>query len=155
MAESPLTVRPYRSTDHDAVMALADRLSIGVAPWRDPSAVAGAVRSWVAGSIEGVDPEDSPVFVAADARDLVGFVSCGRRAHWTGESDAYVGELVVAEPAQGRGVARALMSAAEDWARQGGVRRLTIETGAANDGARAFYAAIGYAEEEVVLSRGL
>jgi GNAT superfamily N-acetyltransferase len=108
----------------------------------------------VAGSIERIDPMDSPVLVAAGARDLVGFVSCGRRAHWTGESDAYVGELVVAEPAQGRGVGRALMAAAEEWAREGGHRRLTIET-AANDGARAFYAAIGYAEEEVVLSRGL
>lgn len=157
MTGTLMTIRPYRSADHDAVTALADRLRVGVAPWRDPSAVPQVVRSWVAGSIKDVDPVDSPALVAADAHDgrVLGFVCCGRRTHWTGQVDAYVGELVVAVPAQGRGVGRALVAAAAEWARQRGHHRLTIETGAANAGARAFYARLGYAEEEVVLSRGL
>lgn len=69
--------------------------------------------------------------------------------------DAYVGELVVDEQTTGHGVGRALMEAAECWARSAGHRRLSVETGAANLSARAFYAALGYAEEEVVLSRAL
>ncbi|CAN5543384.1 hypothetical protein BH23ACT6_BH23ACT6_24770 [soil metagenome] len=44
------------------------------------------------------------------------------------------------------------MAAAEEWARGVGCRRLTIETGGANNPARGFYAAAGYAEEEAVLS---
>jgi ribosomal protein S18 acetylase RimI-like enzyme len=36
-----------------------------------------------------------------------------------------------------------------------GLARITLETGAANDAARAFYAALGYREEDVRLSRAL
>lgn len=55
----------------------------------------------------------------------------------------------------GRGVGGALMRTVEDWARSAGHDRLTLETGAANHGARAFYAAAGYVAEEVVLTRSL
>jgi hypothetical protein len=38
------------------------------------------------------------VFVAEDTDgSVIGFVSVGSRLHWSGETDAYVGELVVAE----------------------------------------------------------
>jgi len=70
-----------------------------------------------------------------------------------GEVDAYVGELMVAEGAQRRGIGTRLVRAAEQWARSQGLRHLTLETGAANGTARAFYAALGYAEEDVRLTR--
>jgi len=47
------------------------------------------------------------------------------------------------------------MAAAEDWARARGLRHLTLQTGAANAEARAFYRALGYLEEEVRLTRSL
>lgn len=51
--------------------------------------------------------------------------------------------------------ATGLMVAAEEWARSSGLTRLTLETGARNVAARAFYRALGYDLEEVVLSRDL
>ncbi len=75
------------------------------------------------------------------------------RTHFTGQVDAYVGELVTAEGHERRGIARALMAAAEDWGAARGLRYLTLETGMANHAARAFYAGIGYQEEDVRLTK--
>ncbi len=149
------TIRQYEQADRSAVLALAERLSVGVAPWRDRRAVARTVESWVTESLDAADPAQAPIMVAELDGDVVGFVTGGTRRHWCGETDAYVGELVVAERAAGRGAGQALMTAMEGWAERAGYQRLTIETGAANRRARDFYGARGYTEEEVVLSRAL
>src|SRR5437879_4073510 len=148
---APFTVRRYRDGDAVAVMALADRLTVGVAPWRDERAVLAAVRGWVGDAVGG-DLEAEPVWVAEMDRAVVGFVHGGERRHFSGETDAYVGELVVARHAEGQGVGRALLAEVQRWAVGRGGRRLTLETGAANGSARAFYAALGFQEEDVRLS---
>ena len=58
-----------------------------------------------------------------------------------------------ADRAARRGIGRALVTAADEWARDRGLRNLTLHTGAYNAGARAFYADLGFAEEEVRLTR--
>jgi RimJ/RimL family protein N-acetyltransferase len=47
------------------------------------------------------------------------------------------------------------VAAAGEWARREGLPRLTLETGAGNAAARRFYAALGYVEEGVRLTRAL
>ena len=150
-----LVVRTYRPEDRPAALALATRLEIGVAPWRDPAAVQAAVAGWVRGSLDLAEAGERTVLVAVRDDALVGFVTVSRRAHFTGDVDGYVGELAVAAGEERRGVGRDLMRAAEQWAHDQGYRRLTLETGAANHSARAFYAALGYAEEDVRLTRRL
>jgi GNAT superfamily N-acetyltransferase len=56
---------------------------------------------------------------------------------------------------QGPGVGRSLIAAAEAWARDQGLAHLTLHTGAFNTSTRAFYAASGFAEEEVRLTRAV
>jgi ribosomal protein S18 acetylase RimI-like enzyme len=145
-----MLIREFRPSDRDAVLALAPRLTEGVAPWRDPDAVGRAVRQWVEGSIRS-----GTVFVADDDGRVAGFVSASTREHWSGAVDAYIGELVVDPAAEGRGVGRALVAAVEAWAVESGLRLLTLETGAANASARAFYRRLGFAEEDVRLTRRL
>jgi GNAT superfamily N-acetyltransferase len=48
-----------------------------------------------------------------------------------------------------------LMDAAEGWARRRGHQHITLETGAANGAARAFYDRRGYQEEDVRLTKTL
>ncbi|GAA2269163.1 hypothetical protein GCM10010149_07700 [Nonomuraea roseoviolacea subsp. roseoviolacea] len=150
---SGVVIRPYRDEDRDAIVALAPRLTEGVAAWRDADAVAAAVRDWVTGSLDRHGSDGHGVFVADRDGCVAGFVTMATRRHFTGEVDAYIGELVVGAEAEGTGVGRALVNAAESWARAHGLRRVTLETGAANGRARSFYRALGYAEEEVRLSR--
>jgi ribosomal protein S18 acetylase RimI-like enzyme len=148
-------VRDYRPEDCDALLKLAGRLAIGVAPWRDPNAVAAAVREWVVGSIDGATQGRGCVFVAVVDDEVVGFVSVGERRHWAGAEDAYVGELVTAEGAEGRGVGRALLVRAEQWGRERGYQRITLETGARNARALGLYEHLGWESEDVRLSKPL
>lgn len=152
---TPARIRPFAPADRDAVLGLAPRLTVGIAPWRDPAAFLAAARRWIEGSIAGIGPERA-VLVAEDGRGrCLGFVSVARDVHFTGEEQAYVGELAVAEEAEGIGVGRALMAAAEAWSRERGYRLIALDTGAANDRARGFYRRLGYAEESVKLVKVL
>lgn len=56
---------------------------------------------------------------------------------------AYVTALVVAPSAQGRGIGRALVAAAEDRARGAGCSRLTVTSAEHRAGAHAFYPRLG------------
>lgn len=85
----------------------------------------------------------------------VGFVGIASEVHFTGEAQAYIGELVVAEDAQGHGIGQCLLSAAESWARTNRYRVVALDTGAANSRARTFYARQGYNEESIKLAKVL
>lgn len=144
-----MEVRLYRAEDEEGVRALAPRLLIGAAEWIPSEAMLAAIHRWLDESLTGV------AFVAVEADRVRGFVTVTERRHFTGLPEAYVGELVVAEDAEGRGVGRALMEAVEAWARERELARVSLDTGAANSGARGFYVALGYAETEVRLSKAL
>lgn len=150
-----VVVREYRPTDEAAILALAPRLTEGVAPWRDPRAVLEAVIAWVGASVGQAHADGRAVFVAEVQGVLAGFVSVGEREHFTGAVDGYVGELVVSGSCARLGVGTRLMARAEEWARARGHAHLTLETGAANAAARTFYAALGYEDEDVRLTKRL
>jgi GNAT superfamily N-acetyltransferase len=150
-----IVIREYSPADRDHLIALAPRLTEGVAPWRDPAAVLTAVRGWISSSADTAAREDHAVYVALIGNQIAGFVTVMPRKHFTGQLDAYVGELVTAPGLERRGVARQLMAAAQRWAVDRGLAFLTLETGAANHGARSFYAALGFREEDVKLTRDL
>lgn len=148
-------IRPFLPADRDALLALASRLTINVPPWRDPGVALAATRGWIAKAIEDIGPGHA-LLVAEDLDGAcVGFVTVQRDTHWSGEEQAYVPELVVAEAAEGRGVGRALMAGVEAWAREQGLRLVELDTGVANTRSRAFYARLGYAEESVKLVKVL
>ena len=148
-------VRSYRAGDHAQVMALAPRLAESVASWRDPAAVLAAVHGWIQGSIEALSQPGHAVYVAVDGDAIVGVVTVGERTHFTGQVDAYVGELAVRPGMERRGIATQLMDAAETWGVRRGLSFLTLETGAANQPARKLYHALGYREEDVRLTKAI
>jgi ribosomal protein S18 acetylase RimI-like enzyme len=150
---TPALIRPYRTGDREQVLALAPRLTEGVAPWRDPEAVARAVRGWVADSVDAAAEPGHAVLVADLGGRIAGVVTLAERTHFTGQVDAYVGELAVAADLGRRGIATQLMAAAEEWAAQRGLAFITLETGAANEPARSLYAALGFRGEDVRLTK--
>ena len=155
MDNSDIVIRPAADDDQEAIFALAPRLAEGVAPWRDAGMARAAGQRWLRDSIAAAAAGDGAVFVAADGGTIVGVISVKASRHFTGERDGYIGELAVAERAARRGIGSALIEAAEGWARERGLVNLTLQTGALNTGARAFYAALGFAEEEVRLTRAV
>src|SRR5215213_10173765 len=148
-------VRPYAPPDREAVLALASRLTIGVAPWLDAAAMLVAAKDGLGRMLDRLRPDQAVLVTQADDGRVVGFVSVERQVAWAGGVQAYVGELVVAEAAEGRGVGRALLGAVEAWARDQDCRMVALDTGATNVRAREFYRRLGFGEESIKLVKVL
>jgi L-amino acid N-acyltransferase len=151
----PLIIRSATESDRAAVLELAPRLREGVAPWRPDAGVSAAVRGWVEGSLGAMSDGDQAVLVAELDGLLVGFVTLSSVRHWSGELDAWIGELVVHPDAEGRGMGTSLVEAVIERAREDGHARISVSTGATNSRARRLYAKLGFEDEDVTLSRGL
>jgi ribosomal protein S18 acetylase RimI-like enzyme len=113
------------------------------------------VLGWVAESIAAVGSPGHAVFVATKEDRVVGFVALSTRTHFTGDVDAYIGSLVVDQELERQGVGSMLLRVAEEWARDSGFQTLVLDTGARNTAARALYKAVGFAEEDIRLSKRL
>jgi GNAT superfamily N-acetyltransferase len=148
-------IRPVRASDHTDVMGLAPRLLVGVDPSRPTELVHTAIQGWVDESVRSAGSDDRAGWVAEHDGSVIGFVSVSVEDHWCGEEDAWVGELMVDERFERKGVARALIAKAKEWAAQRSLGHIRLTTGAANQGARAFYERLGYGLNEVTMTREL
>lgn len=148
-----IRVRPYVAEDREFVLGLAPRLAIGIPPWRDREKMIETAQGWITGSIEQ-HGKDTMVFVAENEQGKrLGFATVSHSTHFTGEGQAYIGELATSEEAEGLGAGKALAQACEQWGREQGYRILSLATGAANENALGFYRHIGFLEEDVKLVR--
>lgn len=152
-AEDAVAIRKYQPADADGVMALAPRLTEWVSDWRDPAAVWAAVHGWIRESAAAAGQDGHAFYVAVAGGEIVGLVTVCESAHFSGQVDAYVGELAVAHGWEGRGIARRLMRSAEDWAVARGLPFICLDTGAANGPARGLYASLGFQPESVRLTK--
>jgi RimJ/RimL family protein N-acetyltransferase len=89
---------------------------------------------------------DAAVLVAELDGTVVGRLSLARDAHPASHHVADLG-LMVAAGYRRRGVGRALLAAAEDWARGAGVSKLELHVFPHNEAALALYEACGYERE--------
>jgi RimJ/RimL family protein N-acetyltransferase len=95
--------------------------------------------------------EHAAVFVAETDEGLVGRLSISRDPHPASRHVADLG-LMVAQEARRQGVGRALMAAAEDWARVVGVLKIELHVFPYNEAALALYEELGYRREGLRLA---
>ena len=146
-----IRVRPYVLEDREFVFSLAPRLAVGIPPWRDTQKMIATAQDWITGSIER-HGDKTMVFVAENEQgERPGFATVSHSTHFTGEGQAYIGELATSEEAEQSGVGKSLTQACEQWGREQGYRFLSLATGAANERAPGFYRHIGYLDEDVTL----
>jgi putative acetyltransferase len=89
---------------------------------------------------------DAAVFVAVDGGDVVARLSVARDPHPASAHVADLG-LMVAASHRRRGVGRALLEQAVDWARSAGVRKLELHVFPWNAPAIALYESFGFVRE--------
>jgi GNAT superfamily N-acetyltransferase len=69
-----------------------------------------------------------------------------QRPFWTDALQAWIPDLVVTEPVRGRGIGRALLSAALRAAREAGAADVRLESGAKRVAAHGLYRSTGFVE---------
>jgi RimJ/RimL family protein N-acetyltransferase len=89
---------------------------------------------------------DAVVFVADDGGEVVGRLSLARDPHGASRHVADLGLLVAASHRR-RGLGRALLEQAVEWAREVGVRKLELHVFPWNEPAIALYEAFGFERE--------
>ena len=148
---APVTIRSATLADRDALIALTARLADFPRPaWRTAHEIAVADNGILLAAV-AAPGADTVVLVsgaAGEAIDGVVFVAT-KTDYFTGERHAHVEVLAVAPRAQGRGVARGLVAAAESWARTRGDAFITLNVFDANARARGIYTRLGYVPETV------
>jgi RimJ/RimL family protein N-acetyltransferase len=89
---------------------------------------------------------DAAVFVVEDGEHIVGRLSLARDAHPASRHVADLG-LMVAAGYRRRGIGRAMLERALEWAREAGVRKLELHVFPWNDPAIALYESFGFERE--------
>ena len=145
-AAERIDVRPAEPADAPALVELA-------------GAVAGESEGWlIANGAWRSDVEErrylkalrryphAAVFVAVAGEEVVGRLSVARDAHPASAHVADLG-LMVAAPWRRRGVGRALLERAVEWARGAGIRKIELHVFPHNEAAIALYEAFGFRRE--------
>lgn len=130
-----LEITPLLVTDIASATALWHDVGL-TRPWNDPAADARRALAGPASTILG----------ARDNGELAGTVMTGHDGH-----RGWVYYLAVAASYQRRGVARALMTTAENWCAAAGMPRLNLMVRTGNAPVLGFYARLGYRLSDVVV----
>ncbi len=129
--------------DLDALASLFDGYRVFYEQASDPALARAFIE-------ERLRRDESVIFIARDGenREALGFTqlyplfsSVAARRIWV------LNDLFVAATARKRGVARALMECARDFATEAGALRLILETAEDNHAAQALYESLGYVRE--------
>lgn len=148
-------IRPLAPQDRMAIVALIPRLLTGLAPWRDTHRWMERIRHSLDAVLEGKEP-NNVLLVAADTDERVlGFINMSRTTNFSGEPQIYIDDIAVIPEAEGQGIAKALLDAAEHYARSAGIRVLALDVNAGNTHARSVYSHRGFLEESLRLVKVL
>jgi ribosomal protein S18 acetylase RimI-like enzyme len=148
MSRATVTVRHATIDDEAAVLSLADQLATFPVPaWRTAREIQRADDGVLLDALRGATG-GTVAFVAEGPGGIDGVVCLTTREdYFTHEPVPHIEVLAVDPAAQGRGVARALMEAAESWARARGFARVSLNVWVQNERARGLYEHLGYRPE--------
>lgn len=89
------------------------------------------------------------LFVAKESGIVCGWVQvCKERETLLSDARAEITALVVDESVRGKGIGRALVNAAEDWALSQGLKLMRLRTNVQREDAHQFYRRVGYVESK-------
>jgi ribosomal protein S18 acetylase RimI-like enzyme len=141
-------IRVATADDLAAVLALVPRLAAtGSPPGRDAQQIEQSDKDAVRRAVTHPASGES-LLIAEENESVLGFIHLKTVTdYFSQEQIGHVADVVVAADAEGRGVGKALMSAAEDWARSNGYGMIQLHVLVGNARARAMYERLGYSAE--------
>jgi GNAT superfamily N-acetyltransferase len=143
-------VRSARHADRAFVLGLVPRLADGfpLPPWRTKAEIIRAETATLDAALGAIPAAGGLLVAETAAGEPGGFVYVEQHLdYFRGVPHGHVSVLAVATEAEGQGVGRILLEAAESWARERGLGMLTLNVFEGNGRARTVYERIGYAAE--------
>ena len=130
----PITVRPARLEDTDALTKLTDQLGY-------PSTVEQVRRRF---EVLAENSDENAVFVAEVDGKILGWVHAHLYNLLVDDPETEIGGLVVDETVRGQGIGERLMRAAEAWTLEKGCSSVYLRSNVIRAHAHEFYKRIGY-----------
>jgi ribosomal protein S18 acetylase RimI-like enzyme len=151
------SIRPLTAADSEFIGRVAPRLYHGpTASPRDPETFQQYFTALTPADLTRDAGSEAFVATTEDVGMPLGLLVMKPDAdYFTGHPRAYVEILVVAEEAEGRGIGKALMAYAEQWAQARGCREVVLDVFANNPSAIAFYERIGFVPDHIRMSKPL
>jgi GNAT superfamily N-acetyltransferase len=141
-------IRPAQAADRDFIFTLSPGLAeVAELPWHTDAVVQKMQDDYI---VEVIDKPVGPqISLIAEKNNIaLGFIhACSHKDSISGETCGTVPLLAILPKSQGIGVGRALMQAAESWAKEQGYRLLHLEVFAHNNKAQGFYQNLGFEAE--------
>lgn len=154
--QNSIVIRKAQPTDRNYIMALSPRLSeVAELSWHSGDTVAKFQDDYIAQMLDH-DTDKKITLIAEVHGEFQGFIhACERRDDISNEVCGTIPLLAVSPTAQGQGVGKFLMEAAEEWSRAEGHRLLHLEVFANNENAQKFYKKQGFLPETLVMIKAL
>jgi GNAT superfamily N-acetyltransferase len=134
MGETHFTVREPTNDDAEALARLSTQLGYPAGAASMPARITRLA-----------DDRNARAFVVSSEAGVVGMITIHLRNTLNHEAPiAQITLLVVDETIRSRGAGRALVEAAETWAKARGAKRVAVTTALDRAGAHAFYERLGY-----------
>lgn len=143
-----VTLRRAAAGDRPFIDSLSPRLSrVPGPPWHDTAAMDGFQDRHMVASFAAAEGSSTLIAEGEDRRRL-GYIHLRPgKDGVTDEPCGYISLLAVAHDAEGLGIARRLMTAAEEWARRRGYRLLSLDVFSHNQRAVDLYRRGGFRTE--------
>jgi GNAT superfamily N-acetyltransferase len=145
MSENGLLIR-LAEDDDDFILELVPRfVDFPLPPWRRRSECIQGISTHLQRQLDQAT-SNSFVFVAEnDQGERVGFMHLQKtQDFFTARPNCHIADLAVTQAYEGRGVGKALLAHAEQWAREHRCQLLTLAVFPANQRARSLYESAGY-----------
>lgn len=150
-------VREATQSDRDFLLALSPRLSGVPGPaWHGLEAMEQSQDRYMAATVNQAVEHFRTLIAVSDDDVRLGYIHMQPgKDGVTDEVCGYVAILALTEQAEGQGIAKLLMSHAEDWAREMQYRFLSLDVFADNRRAVDFYERGGFRSETIRMVKPL
>lgn len=141
--------------DDDFILGLVPRfVDFPLPPWRKRHECIDGIRADLTHHLDD-QPANSFLFVAeSEEGKPVGFMHLQKtQDFFNGRTNCHISDLAVAPAHEGNGVGKALLSHAEEWAREHRCTLMTLAVFPGNERARALYESSGYSADLLRLAK--
>ena len=151
-----INIRNAKQSDHNFIFTLSpDLAQVANLKWHDDNTVSKMQDDYIAQMLNQTSVNNITLIAEKHGMSLGFIYACEHQDSISNEACGTVPLLAVSAKAQGMGVGKLLMMAAEKWSKQQGYRLLHLEVFANNEKAKGFYNNLGFESETLHMVKPL